>query len=69
MPKGSSNFGSARVYLFVSAFVNPKSFKLYMECIESCHVRPRIRPSHQPTSVPKNLSKMEPNAERLVEFW
>jgi hypothetical protein len=37
--------------------------------MESCRPQPKVRPSHQPTSVPQKFSKMEPNAERLVEFW
>jgi hypothetical protein len=76
-PKGSSNFGSVRVYLFVSTLVTimyihmrtPKSFKLYMGMyrVLSC---PTKSMTFTPTDIGSKKSfKIEPNAERLVEFW
>ena len=47
---------------------NPKSSKLYMGCIELCRIQPKVWPPHWLTSVPPKFFKMEPNAERLVEF-
>jgi hypothetical protein len=37
-------------------------------CVESSHPQPKVRLSHQPTSVPSKIFKMEPNAERLVKI-
>jgi hypothetical protein len=60
-PKGSSNFGNVRAYLFVSTIIT-----IVYRVLSS---QPKVRLSHQPTSVPQNFSKkMEPNAERLVKI-
>ena len=64
-PKGSSNLDSVRVYLFVGTLVTimyihmktPRVSNSTWGCIESCHVQPRVWPSHRLTLVPKNLSK------------
>ena len=74
-PKGSSNFGSVRVYLFVGMLVTimymrtPRVPNTTWGCIESCRIQPRVWPSHLPTPVPSKILKMESSAERLVKFW
>ena len=75
--KGSSNFGSVRVHLFVGTLVNHhvhthenhKSSKLYMGMyrVLSCSTKSMTLTS---TDVGSQKSfKMESNAERLVKFW
>ena len=52
-PKGSSNFSNVRVYIFVSLVISNQKYDPHIN-------RHRF---------PPKIFKMEPNAERLVEFW
>ena len=60
-PKGSSNFGNVRIYIFVDTIV----ITVY-RVVSNEKYDPRI---YQHRFKKKKNFKMEPNAERLVNFW
>ena len=65
-PKGSSNFDNARVYLFVSTLVNPKSFQTLHGMYSVVSSLTKSMTLALTDTGSQKIFKMEPSAERLV---